>query len=136
MGNEIFKITPQIQQVNKSLDSLPFFDLPTLVEKMKHEHSWENGELNAMVLLKTPSNQMVLTILHSKTEIQSFQANDSITFQIVEGCLTFHTRKKSIDLDKGQILSLRENIKYSLTAKEETVLLLIIESGALEYSKN
>lgn len=77
----------------------------------------------------------MLTALHDGTEIQSFQSNDSITFQIIEGKLMFHTRKESVTLDKGQLLTLHENIKYSLTSKE-TVLLLTIASGALQLSKN
>ena len=112
------------------------FDLPALVDKMKHKQSWANGELNAMILLKTPNKQIVLTAMHDGTEIQSFQSNDSITFQIIEGQLMFHTREESVTLDEGQLLTLHENIKYSLTTKEETVLLLTIASGALEFSEN
>jgi len=48
----------------------------------------------------------------------------------------FHTRKESVTLDKGQLLTLHENIKYSLTSKEETVLLLTIASGVLQLSVN
>ncbi len=94
------------------------------------------GELNAMVLLKTPDKQIVLTAMHNGTEIQSFQSNDSVTFHIIEGQLIFHTRKESVILDEGQLLTIHENIKYSLTTKEETILLLTIASGALELSKN
>lgn len=136
MGKEIFKTKPLFQQVTKSHGSLLFFDFPNLVEKMKHEQSWINGELNAMVLLKTPHKQIVLATLHSGTEIQSFQSNDSITFQIIEGKLAFHTRKKTVNLNKGQLLSLHENIKYSLTTEGETILLLIIANVALQLSKN
>ena len=116
--------------------ALLLFDLPTLVDKMKHKQSWANGELSAMILLRTPNKQIVLTAMHDGTEIQSFQSNDSITFQIIEGQLMFHTREESVTLDEGQLLTLHENIKYSLTTKEETVLLLTIASGALEFSEN
>jgi quercetin dioxygenase-like cupin family protein len=109
--------------------SLHSFDLPTLIDKMKHSRTWAKGELNAMILLKSADKQIVLTALHEETEIQSFQSNDSITFQIIEGKLKFHTRKQSVLLKKGQLLTLRESIKYSLTTKEETVLLLTIANG-------
>lgn len=33
----------------------------------------------AMVLLKSPEKQIVLTALHGGTEIQSYQSNDSIS---------------------------------------------------------
>jgi quercetin dioxygenase-like cupin family protein len=137
MGKETFKANYLVYKENALLNpSLLIFDLPTLVERMKHKQSWANGELNAMILLKTPEKQIVLTAIHDGTEIESFQSNDSITFQIIEGKLMFHTRKKSVTLDKGQLLTLHENIKYSLTSKEETVLLMTIVSGVLQLSVN
>ncbi|MCK9404690.1 MAG: hypothetical protein M0Q26_14955 [Chitinophagaceae bacterium] len=57
---------------------LLIFDLPTLIEKMKLEHFWAEGELNAMILLKSTDKQIVLTTLHEGTEIKSFQSNDLI----------------------------------------------------------
>jgi len=137
MGKVTIKANYFLQKENISSNpSLLMFDLPTLVDKMKHEQSWANGELNAMILLKTPNKQIVLIAMHDGTQIESFQSNDSITFQIIEGQLMFHTREESVTLDEGQLLTLHENIKYSLTTKEETVLLLTIASGALEFSEN
>lgn len=137
MGKVTIKANYLLRKENMSYNpSLLMFDLPTLVDKMKHKQSWANGELNAMILLKTPNKQIVLTAMHNGTEIESFQSNDSITFQIIEGQLIFHTREETVTLDKGQLLTLHESIKYRLTSKEETVLLLTIASGALEFSEN
>lgn len=102
------------------------FDLPALIENLKHSHTWAQGELNAMVLLKSPDKQIVLTALHEGTEVISYQSNDSVTFQIIEGKLMLCTRKRSLTLDKDRLFTLHENIKYSLKTKEETVLLLTI----------
>ena len=112
------------------------FDIPTLIENMKNSHSWGKGDLNAMVLLKSPEKQIVLTALHEGTEISSFQANDSITFQIIEGELKFNTSKESVTLAKGQLLTLHENIKYRLKSTEETVFLLTIFSRAMQQARN
>jgi quercetin dioxygenase-like cupin family protein len=108
--------------------------LPTLIYKLKQSHNWANGELNATILLKRPDKQVVLTALHKGTEISSFQSNGSITFQIIEGKLKFHTRKRSVILDKGQLLTLHENINYRLISREDTVFLLTIANGALSKS--
>jgi len=113
-------------------ETLCTFDLPTLIEKMKHSQSWAKGEVNAMILLKKPDKQIILTALHEGTEIQSFQSNDSITFQIIEGKVKLHTQKESVILDQGQLLTIHENTNYSLTTKEETVLLLTIANGTLQ----
>lgn len=121
----------------RSLNSSLFtFDLPTLIENMKHNHTWAKGELTAMILMNSPGKQVVLTALHEKTEIDSFQSSDSITLQIIEGKLKFHTRKESVTLNKGQVLTLHENIKYSLRTLEETVFLLTIANGNLQRAEN
>ena len=94
--------------------SLLIFDFPTLIDKIKHKNAWANGDLDTIILVKTPTKQIVLTALHGGTEIKSFQSNESINFQIIEGRMRFHTRKESVNLDKGQLLTLQEKIKYFL----------------------
>ncbi len=82
-----------------------------------------------MILVKSPGKQIVLTALRERTKIKSFQSDESITFQIIEGKLKLQTQKESVKLVKGQLVALHENIKYSLTTEEETVLLLTIASS-------
>jgi quercetin dioxygenase-like cupin family protein len=103
---------------------------------MKHSHSWLKGELMSMILLNRPDKKILLTAMHVKTEINSFQSTDSITFQILEGKLKFHTRKETVILSKGQILTLIEKIEYCLTAMEETVFLLTISPTSLNRQKS
>jgi len=98
MEKEMLKTKPLLRMDNRSLNySYHSFDLPTLIEKMKHSHTWAKGELNSMILLKSPAKQIVLTALHEGTEIISFQSNDSITFQIIEGKLMFHTNLRKFE---------------------------------------
>ena len=106
--------------------SIKQFDLPSLIIKMKDNRSWRKGEPKTLTLLNVPGRQVVLTALHEGTEIDSFQTCDSITFQIVEGRILFRTSKESQFIDEGQTLTLYENIKYSFTASEETVVLLTL----------
>jgi quercetin dioxygenase-like cupin family protein len=137
MEIETLRIKAPIRNDNRLLNaSLLNFDLPTLIENMKLSHAWAKGELNAMVLLKSPDKQIMLTALHEGTEINSFQSNGSVTFQIIEGKLMYKARKESLTLDKGQLLTLHENIKYSLTTTEETVFLLTVANGTLKQAEN
>jgi quercetin dioxygenase-like cupin family protein len=137
MEIETLRTKHPFRKENRSLNtSLLLFDLPTLIENMKHSHTWAKGELNSMILLKSPEKQIVLTIVPDRTEIKSFQSNGSINFQIIEGKLKFHTRKESVTLDKGQSLTLQGNIKYSLTTMMNTVFLLTIVRGTLIAIKN
>ena len=136
MGRETIKSNFLLSDsVSHGLSSVQF-DLLALVEKLKLKQSWLKDGLKSMILLKTPDEQIILTAMHDQTEISSFQSNESITFQIIEGKLTFHSHNESITLDKGQLLTLHENIKYSLTTKEETILLLTIASNVLRLSVN
>lgn len=123
-------------RAKRALDSSIFtFDLPILIENMKHSHTWVKGELIAMILLNSPEKQIVLTVLHEGTEINSFQSKDSITVQIIEGKIEFHTRKEAVILNIGQLLTLNEKVNYSLITMEETVFLLTIATGFLIKQK-
>jgi hypothetical protein len=118
------------KNVRSSDSRLLAFDLPSLIESMKQSYTWANGELNALVLLKSHDKQVILTAMHDGTEILSYQSNDSVTFQIIEGKLHFHIRKDTITLNKDQLLTLEEHIKYRLTTDQETVFLLTISTNS------
>lgn len=136
MGKVALKNEPLLAIDFNFMDASYNFDLASLVEKMKHKQTSSDGELNATILLKSPNKQIVLTALHKGIVIDSFQVNDSITFQIIEGKLGLHARNESVTLNKGQLLTLHEKIKYSLTSKEDTVLLLTIASIAFNPLQN
>ena len=112
------------------------FNLPSLIATMKQSNTWAKGELNALILLKSPEKQIILTAVHVGTEIKSFQSNESITFQIIEGRLRFHIRKDILTLNEGQLMTLHENIKYRLTTQEETVFLLTISDSITKGPHN
>ena len=102
------------------------YNLPVLIESMKRSQSWAKGDLKNLILLNSPEKQIVLTALHEKTEVESFQESDSISFQIIEGRMRFSTGQESLLLKVGQLLTLRDKVKYSFTTDEDTVLLLTI----------
>jgi len=136
---EIETLKPDLDEINntRSSDSrLSGFDLPSLIETMKQSYTWANGELNALVLLKSPGKNVLLTAIPRGTEILSFQNKDSATFQIIEGTLRVNIKKDSVTLNKGQLLTLDENIKYRLTAEEETVFLLTVSNTNISCSSN
>jgi hypothetical protein len=117
--------------------SLLPYDLPLLIKKLKESPGWNNGELAATILLKSPNKQIVLTVLHDETEIKSFQSGDSVTFQIIEGKMKFHSREESIILEKDQIMTLYNKIKFSLTTHdEESAFLLTIKTGSPKPGEN
>ena len=74
---------------------------------------------------------MVLAAFHEGTDIVSYQANDSITFQIIEGSLKFNSRKVSATIARGQVMTVNGNIRYRLTTSENTVLLMSVTKNSL-----
>jgi quercetin dioxygenase-like cupin family protein len=132
IGKESLNTNAPLQKDGKSQHASLFtFDLPTLIEKLKHQDISTKGELNSMILFENHDKQIVLITLHDGTELKSFQSSDSITVQVIEGKIKFYTRKKSVTLKKNQLLTLYEKIKYTLISKEDTVVLLTIEKGVL-----
>ena len=130
MQIEIVQNNIQYSQIQGSSErKLSDFDLPSLISTMKNSNSWGKGELNALVLLKGPEEQIILTAIHDGTEIESFQSNDSVSFQIIKGHLKFHILKDSITIQKDQLITLREHIKYRLTTQEDTVFLLTVSNS-------
>ena len=109
------------------------FDLPFLIDMIKHSKSWEDGELDSLVLLKNPDEKVVLAAVHEGTQITSFLTNDTVTLQILEGNLRYITHNDSVILREGQIITVNE--KYMLIAGEETVFLLTILNTNLKIAK-
>ena len=126
-----------ILKARRSLSSLSYsYDLPVLIGNMKQSNSWARGELKNLILLNRPDKQILLTVLHERTEINSVQTNDSVTYHIIEGELLFSTMTESLILKEGQFLTLHEKVKYSLTTNAETVFLLTILNKARTAAGN
>jgi hypothetical protein len=128
--------TPLLKDISSLNMSLLTFDLPYLIKMMKHEHISPSEEPNSVILLNCLHKKVVLIVLHAGTGFRSFQSNDSVTFQIIEGTLVYHSHKESFRLEKNQFLTLEEKIDYNLTTNEETVLLLTIANSNLQYTEN
>ena len=119
-------------EVNRSFRaSLSTFNLLTLIEKMKPKAISFNGDLHSMVLLNRPDKQIVLTSIDKGTEIKSFQSKEQMILQVIWGKLRFITREESLQLSRGEFLTIQEKKPYSLTTDEETVFLLTLISKNL-----
>jgi hypothetical protein len=136
METEILEVKPSLTKNTSGGNTLQSFNLPSLIRKMKHDCTWAQGELNTKILLKSFQKQVILIAMHEGTEINSFQSNDAVTIQLIEGALKFHTRKGSANLENGQLVTLHEKIAYSLTTKQDTVILLTITNRILQEAEN
>jgi hypothetical protein len=101
----------------------------SLINEMKSVFVSSNKILSSRILQDNYHKKILLTILHEKVEIDSFLGNDSISLNIIEGKLRFHTRKDSVIINKGQILKLNENVHYRFKNLEETIFVLTINNS-------
>jgi quercetin dioxygenase-like cupin family protein len=107
------------------------YDLPSTIMKMKDNDDWKRGELKSLILVNSPAKKVVLTIMHNRTEVDSFQSGDSVTIQIISGKMKIQTIGDAVFLKEGQILVLHNKEKFVLTALEESSFMLTIITGAL-----
>lgn len=130
MELDTISVRRQIREVKRTTPLSSFsFNIETLIGNMKQSRNWAKGELDAMILLRDPEKQILLTAMHKGTEIDSFQSQDSITLKVIEGKLKFLSGKNDVILNEGQFLTLHDKISYSMKSLEETVFLLTIATG-------
>jgi quercetin dioxygenase-like cupin family protein len=113
----------------KDKRSLNSSDLATMITNLKNEHTWNEGELKSVILLRTPAKKIILTVLHKGTEISSYQSNDSVTFQVIEGKLKITYGNKTFIMRKGEILIMNEKLKYRIDSVIDSSFLMILASG-------
>lgn len=128
-GKEAINSLSEKYQVRRSENyALHSFDFDRLINEMKHDRKWKNGEMNTKVLLRNPLKKVLLVLLHGNSEIISHQVNDSTDFKILEGRLELHFLQESFSLAGGELLKLIEKTSYRIRAIEETAFLMIIKS--------
>ena len=100
--------------------------LHRLVDGLKRNLLESKNNLNSIVLSHRQHKKAVLMALNEAVEVESVQADDSVTIHLIEGKVRFRTKKQLIVLIKGQLKKVSEKIPYSLTAMEESVIMLTI----------
>jgi len=127
MKNESMRSELSLHAPDRLLDApLLSFDLPKAIEKLKEEESWKRGERNAITLLKSDFMRIVLIALHEQSEINFHQSGNMISVQLLEGKVNFQTKKQSVMLKKGSLLTIHEDMKHTLIAVEESIFLLTV----------
>jgi quercetin dioxygenase-like cupin family protein len=129
-GKEIM-ITEQITREERgsfksSLDSIA---LRSLISNIKRDREWLNGGLKALILERNPSRKILLTVVRKGTQIKSFQADTSITFQVIDGRLNLHFGNGSHTIRKGELMIINEKIRYRIDSLEDSAFLMILASG-------
>ena len=129
MKNKSNDATPQRPDGNRLIDAaIVTIDLPSFIEQIRQEAPWKDTDRNAITLFKTNGMRIVLIALHAGTEMKTHTADGIISVQVIEGRMKFNANNQSVELDKGQMLTLHQGIQHSVQAVSETIFLLTLTS--------
>ena len=106
--------------------SLVTIDLLNFIKQIREEKAWKDSDRNALTVFKTDGMRIVLITLHKDAEMIKHTADGMISLQVMEGQILFTTEKQSVELGRGEMLALHENVPHSVQAKEETIVLLTL----------
>lgn len=103
-------------------------DLNKYMEQIKSETTWENSSYNSMTLFKSKAMRIVFIGMHEKAVLKTHATNAVISVQTVAGKVNFITEEQSVELNKGQMVTLQPMIPHSVEAQEESFFLLTLST--------
>ncbi len=125
------EVTPQRPEGDRLVDApLVTIDLVSFMKQIKDEPSWKDSDRNAITVFKTDALRIVLIALHAGAEMIKHTANGIISVQVLEGQMKFNTDEQSVELSKGQLITLHQRIPHSVVAIKESVFLLTLVTTA------
>ncbi len=127
MEEKINDATTQRPGGERTIDaSLVTINLISFIEQIKKEKPWNDSDRNAITVFKTNGMRIVLIALHKGAEMAKHIADGIISLQVLEGHIIFTVEEHSVELGKGEMLTLHERIPHNVLAKEETIFLLTL----------
>lgn len=96
------------------------------MEKIKQKPAWHNSEFHSIIIDKSDEMRIVLIGLHEGGELKTHAAPGTISIQVLEGKIRFNTEKKTAELEKGGMLTLKSGIPHSVVGLKESIFLLTI----------
>lgn len=106
------------------------FDLPVMLKRIKAEDTWRSSDRNAMTLMKSRGQRIVLIAMHGSTEIPMHRTDGQLSLQVIEGTLRVHTDAQVVTLKTGELLALHAEIPHAIEAIHESAFLLTLSTEA------
>lgn len=101
-----------------------FINLPGFIAQLKEEEAWHKNDRNGITVFKTDNVTMVLTALHAGAEIRDNDVDGIVSLQVLEGSARITTSEGDIEAGEKDIVALHPNVRHSIKALSDTVLLL------------
>ncbi|PRD56352.1 cupin domain-containing protein [Sphingobacterium gobiense] len=125
--NKSNEATPQRPEGERILKApLVEMDLFAFIEQIKSETTWADSDRNSITIFKSEAMTMVLIGLHENAELKPHKANGTISVQVLGGKIEFGTEDQYVQVEKGQIVALQENLLHRVKALTESFFLLTL----------
>lgn len=125
--------TPQRPDGERVINaSLTEIDLRKFIDELKTESTWKDSDRNSITVHKSDALVIVLVGLHDKAELKPYNVKGILSLHLLDGKIHLLTEQKNVELHKGNIIVLQENIFHSISAKEDSWILLTIAKGHIE----
>lgn len=119
--------TPQRPNGERVLNApLVEMNLNAAIDQIKSEKAWKDNDRNSVTLFKSDSMRIVLIGLHEKAELKPHKANGVISVQVLQGKIEFTAEQQNVSLEKGQMITLQENVFHGVKALTESFFLLTL----------
>lgn len=119
--------TPQRPEGERILNApLVEMDVPAFIDQIKNETTWADSDRNSITIFKSEVMTIVLIGLHENAELKPHKANGTLSVQVLEGKIEFSTEHQSIEIEKGQMIALQENLMHSVKASTDSFFLLTL----------
>lgn len=99
-------------------------DLNEMAARLSSDRVRQNKPRLSLPVFKSASLQLVLMSLQNGAHIPEHKANGTLSVHVLEGEIRFTAGETSVELTKGQLLTLPENIPHQVLAKDDSVFLL------------
>jgi len=104
-------------------------NLNEFIKQIKSETTWADSDRNSITIFKSETMTIVIIGLRENAELKPHKANGLTSVQVLEGKIEFKAEQQSIEIEKGQMIALQENITHSVRALTESFFLLTIATN-------
>ena len=123
-NNDATELRPEGERI---LDApLVSIALPEFIKQIKAESTWQSSDRNAITVYKTNGLRIVLVALKQHAEMKKHKAEGILSFQVIEGEVSFSTDNETKNLQPGDMIALHEGLHHSVQAVKESVFLLTL----------
>lgn len=101
-----------------------FIDTENHIRQLLEEDAWQKNDRNAITVFKTAGQTIVLCALHAGAELAHNEVKGIVGIQVSQGLVTISVAGTDTDLRKGEMIVLHKNTPHSLTAKDDSFILI------------